>query len=495
MQAVKATPRSKDDTHREVVAFLSRPESYGTAAQGGAVERIDTHCSAVFLVGEVAYKLKLAIVFASLDYTTIERREAACRAELALNRRTAPDLYLGVRSVNRSGSGVLAFDGPGPAIDWVVVMRRFSQDDLFSRMAGMGRLTPALMRRLGEEIARLHGIAEAVPTRGGRDGIRRAIDDNHGELLRFTSVLEPPRLEALRTASIAALESMEDVLERRRQAGKVRRGHGDLRLANICLFEGRPTLFDCVEFSEDVGCVDVLHDLAFLLMDLERRELAALANVVLNTYLDRTGDIGGLVCLPLFLSVRAATRCFSLAGKAARESDPDTARDSCDMARAHLARARSFLDPPPPLLVAVSGPSGQETSRVAEDIAPHVPPAPGARIVHVAEAGATFEQGLAHVAATLAAAHSAVVDAPASSAARCESIADVARRAGAPFVGFRLAPPGEAARAPVDPPWLDVTASQGLPVLLSTIQRMTSRTGAREAAANMRDLDGDRRQR
>jgi hypothetical protein len=114
--------------HREVIAFLSRVESYGMGAQG-PVERIDTHCSTVFLVGRHAYKLKRAIAFASLDYTTTERREAACRAELALNRRTAPELYLAVRPINRSPSGGLAFDGPGPPIDWVVVMRRFEQDD------------------------------------------------------------------------------------------------------------------------------------------------------------------------------------------------------------------------------------------------------------------------------------------------------------------------------------------------------------------------------
>lgn len=482
MPVLSAAPGSREDIQREVIAFLSRAESHGAATQG-PVERVDTHCSTVFLVGRHAYKLKRAIVFASLDYTTTERREAACRAEVALNRRTAPDLYLGVRSINRSRSGVLAFGGPGPAVDWIVVMRRFAQGDLFSRMAELGRLTPALMRQLGEEIARFHAAAAVVSARGGRDGIHRAIDDNHRELLRFASVLDPHRLDTLHASSIAALDSIGDMLERRREEGKVRRGHGDLRLANICLFEGRPTLFDCVEFSEDVGSVDVLHDLAFLLMDLVRFELTALANVVLNTYLDCTGDVGGLACLPLFLSVRAATRSFSLAGKAARQADPVMARQTLDLARAHLASACSFLDPPPPILVTVSGRPGPETSRMAERIAPHLSPEPGARVVRLTDDGGAFSGMLTHVAAVLSAGYSVVVDAPVLCAARRESIVAVARQADVPFTGFRLAPLDDTVTAPANAQWLDVTASQGLPALLSTIRRATSRTGQVGAAA------------
>jgi uncharacterized protein len=482
MPALTAPPGSGEAIQREVFAFLSRVQSYGMGAQG-TVERIDTHCSTVFLVGRHAYKLKRAIVFASLDYTTTERREAACRAELALNRRTAPDLYLAVRPINRSPSGGLAFDGPGPPIDWVVVMRRFEQDDLFSRMAELGRLTPTLIHRLGQEIARFHGAADVVSARGGRDGIHRAIDDNHRELYRFASVLDPHRLDTLQTMSLAVLDSIGDVLERRREAGKVRRGHGDLRLANICLFQGRPTLFDCVEFSEDVGCVDVLHDLAFLLMDLLRFELRALANVALNTYLDCTGDVGGLICLPLFMSVRAATRSFGLAGKAARETDPVRAREALDRARAHLASACSFLNPLPPVLVTVSGRPGPGTSRVADGIAPNLLPEPGARVVRLTGDGGTFSRMLTEVAAVLSAGYSVVVDAPVLCAARRALIADVARRADVPFAGFRLALPDDTATALADRQWLDVPASQGLPALLSAVRHATIRTGPRQAAS------------
>jgi aminoglycoside phosphotransferase family enzyme len=470
-------PGSGEERQREVIAFLSRVESYGAAARG-AVERIDTHCSAVFLTGRHAYKLKRAIAFASLDYTTTERREAACRAEFTLNRRTAPDLYLRVRSINRSESGTLAFDGPGPAVDWVVAMRRFEQDDLFSRMAELGRLTPELIERLGDEIARFHGAAEVIKAAGGRGGIRRAIDENRRELRRFAAWLDPRRLDTLAARSTAALDSLADVLEQRRADGKVRRGHGDLRLANICLFMGRPTLFDCVEFSEDVGCVDVLLDLAFLLMDLIRVDLTALANVALNAYLDRTGEIGGLICLPLFLSVRAATRSFALAGKAERQTDPGARRRIRGMARAHLDSACSFLDPAPNCLVAVSGRPGPRRAWVTQGLAAELPPAPGARVIRVTDDRVAFTRLPATIDAVLSAGHSAVVDAPVLSLARRESIADAARRAGVPFVGFRLASPDDHAVPPSSPGWLEVNAAQGLPALRDAMSPTRRRVAA-----------------
>jgi uncharacterized protein len=146
-----------------VIEFLADPASYG--AQGDVV-RIDTHCSIVFLTGDRAYKLKRAIQYASLDYTTRTLRKAACDAELALNRRTAPELYLNVRAINRSPSSALTFDGEGPALDHVVVMYRFAQQDLFDHMARTERLTPELMQTVGEAVARLHLGAEVTPDHG-----------------------------------------------------------------------------------------------------------------------------------------------------------------------------------------------------------------------------------------------------------------------------------------------------------------------------------------
>jgi len=332
------------DTQDTVIDFLSRPASYGL--HDGEVERIETHCSIVFLAKDRAYKLKRAICYASLDYTTRASHRSACDAELVLNRRTAPELYLGVRSINRDTSGALTFDGPGPTLDHVVVMRRFAQSDLFDHMADDGRLTPELMRALGEAIARFHLAAEAMPTFGGSDAIRRVIADNDRELALVATALDGAAVGTLSSRASAALEKIAALLDRRRAEGRVRRSHGDLRLANICLYSGRPTLFDCIEFSEEIGCIDVLYDLAFLLMDLHLRGRADLGNVLLNAYLALAPDTEGLRAMPLFLALRAATRSYALAGSAHRQTNPDRAARLLASARRHIDAGIGFLTAP-----------------------------------------------------------------------------------------------------------------------------------------------------
>src|SRR6185369_14026039 len=215
-----ASPSTPGDDQGETIAFLSRPGSYG--ADAGPVERIETHASLVFLAGAHAYKLKRAVRFSYLDYSTAALREAACRAELTLNRRTAPELYLEVRPLGRDASGGLAF-GATPAVDWVLVMRRFDQAALFDRMAEGGRLTPSLMRDLADRIAAFHGAAEATRDFGGAAGMTWMIDGNSRNLrLAGADWFPPGDVERLDRASRAALSALAAALDRRRDAGRVR---------------------------------------------------------------------------------------------------------------------------------------------------------------------------------------------------------------------------------------------------------------------------------
>ncbi|MBS0558704.1 MAG: phosphotransferase [Proteobacteria bacterium] len=367
------------DEQQAVIAFLSDPAAYGL--RRGRVSRIETHCSAVFLAGNRAYKLKRAIRYAALDYTTRELRRAACEAELRLNRRTAPELYLAVLPITQERAGALALDGAGCAVDHVVVMRRFPQSALFSRMAEAGRLTPDLMRTLGATVARFHLAAEVTPDLGGSAALRCVIASNDHELAAVASELDGAAVAGLRERSLALLQALTPLLEQRRAAGKVRRCHGDLRLPNICLYQGRPTLFDCIEFSDAVSCTDVLHDLAFLLMDLRLGGRGDLANVLFNAYLDVAPETEGLRALPLFLALRAATRAYALAGSARRQTTPHQARRQRALARQHIAAALAWLAPPAPRLVAVGGVDHRRAA-LAAGIAGLVPPPPGARVLH-----------------------------------------------------------------------------------------------------------------
>ena len=301
-----------------------------------------------------------------------------------LNRRTAPDLYLGVRSINRDVSGTLTFDGEDPALDHVVVMRRFAQSDLFDRMAEMGRLTPELTQALGEAVARLHLAAEGTPEHGGSEAIRRVIADNDGELAKVAAELDGAAVGELSRRARTALDELAALLDRRRNEGRVRRCHGDLRLANICLYAGQPTLFDCIEFSDEIGCIDVLYDLAFLLMDLQLHGRSDLGNAVFNAYLDLAPEAEGLRALPLFLALRAATRSYALAGSARRRTDPHEAARLLAFARRHIDAGIAFLAPQHPLLIVLGGEPDLARAELGTALAGHAHPAPGARILHLA---------------------------------------------------------------------------------------------------------------
>ena len=256
---------SRTDEQRDVFAFLSTPDAYGL--RGGVIERIDTHISIVWLVGDRAYKLKRTVHYDYVDVSTIERRRLACEAEVELKRRTAPSLYRGVLPVTREADGSLALAGRGVPVDWLVEMERFDQDTLFDRLADQNQLDIEPMEALADAIARLHSGAERHTARGGRLGMAWVIDGNAlGFSEQGAGVLDLAICERVTAGTRHALDRDAELLDARRRGGFVRRCHGDLHLRNICLVNGVPTLFDGVEFNDDISCIDVLYDLAFLLM-------------------------------------------------------------------------------------------------------------------------------------------------------------------------------------------------------------------------------------
>ena len=455
------------DDQSEAIAFLSRPDSYGV----DAVERIETHASLVFLAGPCAYKLKRAVRFSYLDYSTLERREAACRAELALNRRTAPELYLEVRPIGRGAAGGLVFGGT-PAIDWVLVMRRFDQAELFDRMAERGALSATLMRDLGDRIAAFHDSADVTRDFGGAAGMDWMIDGNSRNLRLFGADWFPPAdVDRLDRDSRSALAALATLLDRRRADGRVRHCHGDLHLGNICLHDGRPTLFDGIEFSDVIANVDVLYDLSFLLMDLEHRGLRPLANVLFNRYLDRRDESDGLAALPLFLSIHAAIRAHVDAAAARRRDDAAVPLHA--EAGAYLDLALRLLRPAPRCLVAIGGLSGTGKSTLAQALAPDLGAAPGARLLrsdvlrktmlgrppeqrlppdaYAPAVDARVYGGLRDAAhRVLGAGHSAILDAVHARPAERAAVASLAAELGVPFAGLWLEAPPSLLEARVD---------------------------------------------
>ena len=284
--------------------FLKDPKTHGKRASD--IVTVETHISFVVLVGCRAYKLKRAVRLPYVDFSTAFRRLFICQRELELNRRTAPTLYFAVRRITREANGHLAFDGSGPLVDAVVEMARFDEESLFDKMAARGALTQSLLTETARTIARFHVDAAVDHSRKGSANMEWVIATNEQALAQTR--LFASRSAAASTAFRALLGRNAALLDAREKAGKVRRCHGDLHLRNICLVEGAPTLFDCIEFDETLATIDVLYDLAFLIMDLWHRGLKSSANIVLNRYLDERDETDGLPVLPFFMAVRALVR-------------------------------------------------------------------------------------------------------------------------------------------------------------------------------------------
>ncbi|MFM9844922.1 MAG: AAA family ATPase [Dongiaceae bacterium] len=449
------------DSQTHVIEFLAEPANHG----GNAVQRINTHASIVFLAGDTAYKLKRAVRYSYLDYSTVEARRRACEAEVSLNRRTAPEIYLRASPICRNARGSLQFDGDGTAVDWVVVMRRFDDDLLFDRLAQRQMLTLNQMLDLTEEIVRFHQMAEVDKTAGGADAVASVIAGNLANLsIHSPAIFGRAPIERLKDLSEKSLAKVGDLLNRRRTQGHVRLCHGDLHLRNVCLIGGRPVLFDCIEFSRELACIDVLYDLAFLLMDLEERQLRPLANAVFNRYLDLADERAGLPAIPLFLSMRATVRAHVTAAAAKLETDSDVQRRMADEARQYLRHAIAFVQPVKPILIAIGGLSGTGKTTLAYELAPRIGASPGARVLRTdvlrkrlagqpltarlpaAAYGEQMTQRVydalfAEAEAMLASGHGAIVDAVFAREPERTFIEGIAARHNVPFIGLWLEAP------------------------------------------------------
>jgi hypothetical protein len=453
------TADTQTSSQEPVFALLSDPATNG----GRAVKRIDTHAASVFLAGDTAYKVKRAVRFPFLDYSTLARRKAACEAELKVNKPFAPAIYRRVVAITREPDGHHALDGKGTPVEWAVEMRRFDEERTLDHLADKGEIGDDLADALGRICAAAHRQAEPAATEPWIAALAAYLDQNDAAFHDFPDLFMRADVDALAANSRARHDRVRPLLTARGRDGLIRRGHGDLHLGNIVLIDGEPVLFDAIEFDPLIASGDVLYDLAFLLMDLVERDLPRAASIVFNRYLTATrrpADLDALTALPLFLSVRAAIRAKVTAARranAATDDHPAIGRS----ARRYFELACRLIAPPPPRLVAVGGLSGTGKSLLSRALAADLRPAPGAVVLrsdierktlfgkreyeklspeaYRPEVSDQVYRRLADKARhVLAAGHSAIVDAVFVHDSERSAIAEIARAANVPFRGLFL---------------------------------------------------------
>jgi aminoglycoside phosphotransferase family enzyme/predicted kinase len=451
------TPMDPIGPQHDVFAFLSDPATHG----GAKVRRIDTHAAAVFLAGERVYKVKRAVKFPFLDYSTVEKRRIACESELEVNQPFAPDIYLRAVAITRETDGHLALGGAGQSIDYAVEMVRFDEDATLDRLADARNIDAALADALARAVVAAHAKAPVVEAEPWIGALADYVEQNDMAFREMPDLFATNDAAMLTEKSRAAFARLRPLLGMRGKFGLIRRGHGDLHLGNIALIGGKPVPFDAIEFDPLIASGDVLYDLAFLLMDLCERDLGEAANIVLNRYFAETrrdADLDALAALPLFMSLRAAIRAKVTAARLA-DANENKRAEITKAAATYFRLACELITPPAPTLVAVGGLSGTGKSVLARGIAPDLMPLPGAALLRSdverkvmfgapetekLPAEAYTQEAGAHVYASLydkvrrilAAGHSVVVDAV---FARSEERAAIAQAAqGANFQGLFL---------------------------------------------------------
>lgn len=439
-----------------VFDFLGNPATYG----GADVHRIETHAAMVFLAGDLALKVKRAIRYPFLDYSTLAKRKAACDEEIKINRPSAPQIYHHVVAITQDDDGTFSIDGDGLPVEYAVEMQRFDERLTLDHLAQAGALDSALVVDLADTIVASHEAAPATASNSWIASIPSIITGNT-TAFRASGRLPANDIAELDTASQVEFEKIQARLQNRSRLGLVRRCHGDLHLGNIVQIDHKLVLFDAIEFDPAIAPVDILYDLSFTLMDLLHYGLRTEANILFNSYLTKTfaDNCDGIATLPLFMSMRAAIRANVLLARLDRHP-ADAAAIQLE-ACSYFALARQLISPASPTLVAIGGLSGTGKTVLARTLADSIDPLPGALILRSDVARKQYFQAhetqrlpesayqpqvtaiiyriLSEQAErVLSQGHSIILDAVFAKPDERLAVADIARQLGLPFVGLFL---------------------------------------------------------
>ncbi|HIK10743.1 MAG TPA: AAA family ATPase [Oscillatoriaceae cyanobacterium M33_DOE_052] len=355
-----------------LIEAMLKPEFYPHPVTS-PVQLIQTHVSYVFLTGDYAYKVKKPVNFGFLDYSTVEKRQHFCQEELRMNRRSAPELYLEVLPISQEGSEYQLGQN-GEIVEYVLKMRAFNQDDLWSARFANGLIGEKDMEDLGKVVADFHAQTitnDYIAQFGEIPKVRESVDDNYAQTQKYIGGPQTQQqFEETKAYTDGVFASEQELFARRISLKKIRECHGDLHLRNIAQWGDKILLFDCIEFNEPFRLVDVIYDVAFAVMDVEARGRKDLANAFLNAYLEQTGDWEGVPLLSFYCSrqayVRGKVTSFLLDDPGVSAEEKQQAHET---AAAYYQLAWSYTQRSEGKLFLMSGLSGSGKSTVGKLLA------------------------------------------------------------------------------------------------------------------------------
>jgi hypothetical protein len=336
------------------------------------VTLVETHISWVLLTGQYVYKIKKPVLFTFVDFSTLKKRRWFCEEEVRLNRRLAPQLYLGVVPITGSSSKP-HMDGEGTPIEFAVKMKQFLPDHEFSKLLSAGEIDEQVISQLADRIGNFHSRIEPAPetsSYGIPDMIWQSMEECFGEIsLDLLPLPIQKYLQQINEWTRREWITMSSALEQRKSSGFIRECHGDLHLGNIALSDGQIYVFDALEFEPRLRWIDVLSEVAFLVMDLESKDRMDLAYLFLNRYLEVTGDYAGMTVFRLYEVYRALVRAKVAGLRLAQvvKGCVDWENFRAEMIK-YIELAHRLILPVSPLLILMHGVSGTGKTTVSTEV-------------------------------------------------------------------------------------------------------------------------------
>jgi aminoglycoside phosphotransferase family enzyme/predicted kinase len=359
---------------QSLIKALQDPALYDHPVTG--FEVIETHISWVLLTGHYVYKVKKPVDLGFLDFTTLEKRLHYCQEELRLNQRLAPDLYIDVIAIGGSPDAPSLGASTG-IFEYAVKMKQFDEAGRLDHLLDSGQLNPEHIDQLADELAAFHhraAVAGGDNSYGTAETVWSPVKANFEHIRPLLShEMDMAQLDRLEHWSRTTFEALRPVFQQRRDDGFIRECHGDAHLANMVLIDDAVVLFDCLEFNPALRWIDVISELAFVVMDLDDRRRPDFANRLLDRYLQRTGDYAGLKLLRFYQVYRALVRAKVATIRLQQEQTPEQVKETWREYHGYVDLAASYTEARQPILTITHGLSGVGKTTVTQELLQRLP--------------------------------------------------------------------------------------------------------------------------